>query len=232
MTAIYRRNALGSIALAAGLVAAGFSGSALARSRAELHGSVQAKLEYCETCHGESGQGFYGYYAIPRLAGQQPGYLLNQLRDFTSGLRTHPIMGNVARGVAQPMYGAIAEHFHSMNSAAARRGRRQCCARAQDFHRGAAGIECAGLLGLSWSRRPRRAGNSPSRRPVAGLSRKDHGELGSRALRQIGGRPFVADGADHPQPDPRADRGGRRLCQRLAVRRFVPADAGSVPGFV
>lgn len=116
MTAIYRRNALGSIALAAGLVAAGFSGSALARSRAELHGSVQAKLEYCETCHGESGQGFYGYYAIPRLAGQQPGYLLNQLRDFTSGLRTHPIMGNVARGVAQPMYGAIAEHFHSMNS--------------------------------------------------------------------------------------------------------------------
>ncbi|MGO8739852.1 c-type cytochrome [Rhodoblastus sp.] len=116
MIVIHGRNALSSIALAMALMAVGASGSASASPRAAAQGGVQAKLEYCETCHGEGGQGFYGYYAIPRLAGQQPGYILNQLRDFTSGLRTHPIMGNVARGVNPPMYGAIAAHFHSMNS--------------------------------------------------------------------------------------------------------------------
>jgi cytochrome c553 len=115
MMAIHGRYALSSIALATALMAVGSFGSALAGPR-EASGGVQAKIQYCETCHGDSGQGFYGYYTIPRLAGQQPGYLLNQLRDFTSGLRTHPIMGSVARGVNQPMYGAIAAHFHSMNS--------------------------------------------------------------------------------------------------------------------
>jgi cytochrome c553 len=116
MMAIHGRYALSSIVLATALMAVGSSGFASAEPRAASKASVQAKIEYCETCHGEGGQGFYGYYTIPRLAGQQPGYILNQLRDFTSGLRTHPIMGNVARGVNQPMYGAIAAHFHAMNS--------------------------------------------------------------------------------------------------------------------
>ena len=30
---------------------------------------LQAKLEYCKTCHGLSGQGYYGYFPIPGLAG-------------------------------------------------------------------------------------------------------------------------------------------------------------------
>jgi len=34
---------------------------------------LQAKLDYCTTCHGPSGQGYRGYFAIPRLAGQRAG---------------------------------------------------------------------------------------------------------------------------------------------------------------
>src|ERR1700730_13170321 len=40
------------------------------------------RSSYCKTCHGLSGQGYHGYYAMPRLAGQQPKYIENQLRAF------------------------------------------------------------------------------------------------------------------------------------------------------
>ncbi len=116
MMAIHGRYALSSIALATAFMAVGSFGSALAGPR-ESSGGVQAKIEYCETCHGASGQGFYGYYAIPRLAGQQTGYIEDQLRDFSHGERHTPIMGPVARSVSPSEYSAIAAHFHAMNSA-------------------------------------------------------------------------------------------------------------------
>ena len=43
-------------------------------------GGLVAKLEYCKTCHGLSGQGYLGYFPMPRLAGQQPEYIEAQLR--------------------------------------------------------------------------------------------------------------------------------------------------------
>ena len=43
---------------------------------------LQAKLDYCKTCHGLSGEGYRGYFAMPRLAGQQSEYIENQLRAF------------------------------------------------------------------------------------------------------------------------------------------------------
>jgi cytochrome c553 len=115
MTARHWRNAWGSIALASAVVAVGFSGSALAGPHMASRGGVQAKIEYCATCHGDGGQGFYGYIAIPRIGGQQIGYIENQLRDFSSGLRHTAVMGPVARSVSPSMYGAIAAHFHAMN---------------------------------------------------------------------------------------------------------------------
>jgi cytochrome c553 len=57
---------------------------------------LQAKIAYCKTCHGVSGQGFRGSYSMPRLAGQQPEYLENQLRAFIERRRTNPVMFNVA----------------------------------------------------------------------------------------------------------------------------------------
>ncbi|MGO9848191.1 MAG: c-type cytochrome, partial [Methylocella sp.] len=46
-----------------------------AASRAEEKGTVpvsqqelQAKISYCKTCHGVSGQGFRGSFPMPRLA--------------------------------------------------------------------------------------------------------------------------------------------------------------------
>ena len=75
----------------------------------------QAKLGYCKDCHGPSAQGYRGYLPIPRLAGQQPEYLENQLRAFIEHRRTNNIMFNVAHALKPGMVRALAESFHKLN---------------------------------------------------------------------------------------------------------------------
>jgi cytochrome c553 len=76
---------------------------------------LQAKLEYCKTCHGLSGQGYRGYFPMPRLAGQQPTYIENQLRAFIERRRKNPVMFNVAHVLSPSMVAALAEQFRSLN---------------------------------------------------------------------------------------------------------------------
>ena len=77
----------------------------------ELH----AKMAYCENCHGVSAQGFHGYYSIPRLAGQQPEYIKNQLEAFVERRRTNNIMFNVAHVLSPALLDALTESFHNLN---------------------------------------------------------------------------------------------------------------------
>ena len=76
---------------------------------------LQAKIEYCKTCHGLSGQGFRGAFPMPRLAGQQIEYLENQLRAFIKRRRTNPVMFNVAHVLSPSMVTALAEHFKDLD---------------------------------------------------------------------------------------------------------------------
>ena len=75
----------------------------------------QAKILYCKTCHGLSAQGYRGYFPMPRLAGQQPQYIENQLRAFVERRRTNPIMANVAHVLSPSMISALATHFRSLD---------------------------------------------------------------------------------------------------------------------
>ncbi len=77
--------------------------------------AVEAKIKYCEVCHGPSGQGFQGYYPIPRLAGQQPEYIKNQLEAFDERRRVNPIMFNVAHVLSPAMQTALASDFNKLN---------------------------------------------------------------------------------------------------------------------
>ena len=77
--------------------------------------AVEAKMKYCEVCHGPSAQGFVGYYPIPRLAGQQPEYIKNQLQAFIDRGRVNPIMANVAHVLSPAMQTALANNFHELN---------------------------------------------------------------------------------------------------------------------
>ena len=76
---------------------------------------LQAKIAYCKTCHGVSGQGFRGAFPMPRLAGQQPEYLVNQLQAFIERRRTNPVMFNVAHVLSPSMLTALAAHFKDLN---------------------------------------------------------------------------------------------------------------------
>jgi cytochrome c553 len=78
-------------------------------------GSVQAKLSYCKDCHGPSAQGYFGFFPIPRLAGQQTAYLENQLRAFVEHRRTNNVMFNVAHALSPEMMAALAASFHQLN---------------------------------------------------------------------------------------------------------------------
>ena len=77
---------------------------------------LQAKIVYCKTCHGVSGQGYRGAFPMPRLAGQQPEYLENQLRAFVERRRMNPVMFNVAHVLNPSMLRGLAAHFKDLDS--------------------------------------------------------------------------------------------------------------------
>jgi cytochrome c553 len=92
-----------------------FVGAVSAQHRIGPSGDIQAKISYCKDCHGVSAQGYNGYFPIPRLAGQQPVYLENQLRAFIEHRRTNNIMFNVAHSLSPGMVDALAAHFASLH---------------------------------------------------------------------------------------------------------------------
>lgn len=83
---------------------------------------LQAKVDYCETCHGLSAKGFIGYYPVPRLAGQQVEYIENELKGFVARKRANTetpsktnIMFNVGHVLSPAMINALATYFHDLN---------------------------------------------------------------------------------------------------------------------
>jgi cytochrome c553 len=76
---------------------------------------LQAKIVYCKTCHGVSGQGYRGAFPMPRLAGQQPEYFEVQLKAFIERRRTNPVMFNVAHVLSPSMLTGLAAHFKDLN---------------------------------------------------------------------------------------------------------------------
>jgi len=104
-------------ALLTAILVAGFS----APSRAEDKGAsvsaqeLKAKTDYCKTCHGLSGQGFRGSLPMPRLAGQQPEYVRNQLQAFIDRRRTNPVMFNVSHVLTPAMLTALSTYFKDLN---------------------------------------------------------------------------------------------------------------------
>src|SRR6201995_5014188 len=77
--------------------------------------ALKAKTDYCKTCHGLEGEGFRGSFPMPRLAGQQPEYLANQLQAFIDRRRTNTVMFNVAHVLDPAMVKALAAYFQNLN---------------------------------------------------------------------------------------------------------------------
>ena len=98
------------------LLTAAFAIAASAAVHAQVSTQeLRAKTDYCKTCHGVAGQGFRGSFPMPRLAGQQPEYLANQLQAFIERRRTNPVMFNVAHVLSPSMLKGLAEEFRDLN---------------------------------------------------------------------------------------------------------------------
>ena len=107
------------LALSTAVLAIAFSAAGQAKDldRADRSkGALPAKIEYCKTCHGLSGQGYRGFFPIPRLAGQQTEYIENQLAAFIERRRENKYMYDVAHVLSPATRAALAKHFRGLNA--------------------------------------------------------------------------------------------------------------------
>jgi cytochrome c553 len=67
----------------------------------------------CIGCHGIPGYktAFPSTYHVPKIAGQQPAYILNALKAYKSGERSHPSMRGIAASLTDEDMKKLAEHY-------------------------------------------------------------------------------------------------------------------------
>jgi cytochrome c553 len=82
-------------------------------------GVVEDKLPYCKTCHGAHGQGYAGYYTVPRLAGQQVQYIENAFKGLADHTRDDPLakqfMVPAEASIEPSLRTPLAEHFNRLD---------------------------------------------------------------------------------------------------------------------
>ena len=67
----------------------------------------------CIGCHGIPGYktAFPDVYHVPKIAGQQPGYIINALRAYKSGERSHPSMRGIAASLSDEDMKQLADYY-------------------------------------------------------------------------------------------------------------------------
>ena len=67
----------------------------------------------CIGCHGIPGYktAFPDVYHVPKIAGQQPGYIVAALKAYKSGERSHPSMRGIAASLSEEDMKQLAEFY-------------------------------------------------------------------------------------------------------------------------
>jgi cytochrome c553 len=70
-------------------------------------------LALCIGCHGIPGYktAFPEVYHVPKIAGQQPGYIVNALKAYKSGERSHPSMRGIAASLTEEDMKELADYY-------------------------------------------------------------------------------------------------------------------------
>ncbi|MBV2182390.1 MAG: c-type cytochrome [Castellaniella sp.] len=71
-------------------------------------GIADRQVPACAACHSANGAGLPGEF--PRLAGQHPEYIMEQLKLFRSGDRANAIMGDIVNRMTDPDLAAVADY--------------------------------------------------------------------------------------------------------------------------
>jgi cytochrome c553 len=106
------------IALFAAALACGSSVSlSQEKGKKTEHAAHGAKMEtqhaICIGCHGIPGYktAFPEVYHVPKIAGQQPAYIIAALKAYKSGARSHPSMRGVAASLTDEDMAALAAYY-------------------------------------------------------------------------------------------------------------------------
>jgi cytochrome c553 len=97
-------------------VAIAFGAQAQEKKPAAAAKGGQAKdnaLAHCIGCHGIPGYktAFPDVYHVPRIAGQQPQYIVNALKAYKSGERSHPSMRGIAATLTEENMQELADYY-------------------------------------------------------------------------------------------------------------------------
>jgi cytochrome c553 len=67
----------------------------------------------CIGCHGIPGYktAFPEVYHVPKIAGQQPAYIVNALKAYKSGERSHPSMRGIAASLTEENMKELADYY-------------------------------------------------------------------------------------------------------------------------
>jgi cytochrome c553 len=101
------------------LALASAAGSALAQQKGDKpaaaeHGQgVKNAVAMCIGCHGIPGYktAYPDVYHVPKIAGQQPGYIVNALKAYKSGERSHPSMRGIAASLTEKDMADLAAYY-------------------------------------------------------------------------------------------------------------------------
>lgn len=118
---------------------------------AMMQGEDRSRL--CQVCHGEGGNS--DNPDIPKLAGQNPAYIVDQFQRFADGRRIHAVMQNLAKGFTQEDMIQLAVYYQQQrrdtaefDADKANAGIRLYQARCQQCH-GADGMGSAGYANIA-----------------------------------------------------------------------------------
>jgi len=80
--------------------------------------SLQAKIAMCVGCHGIIGYkaSFPEVYRVPKLAGQNAGYIAAALNAYKTGERKHPTMRGIAEGLSDQDIKDIAAYYEKLGA--------------------------------------------------------------------------------------------------------------------
>jgi cytochrome c553 len=90
---------------------------AVAQQAAPQKGDAKAahdrKIAMCIGCHGIPGYktAFPSVYHVPKIAGQQPAYIISSLRAYKSGERSHPSMRGIAASLTDQDMADLAAYY-------------------------------------------------------------------------------------------------------------------------
>jgi cytochrome c553 len=108
-----KNSILGIVVLSMTLVGCGENAGPTAKTAAADIGAGKAIAERdCKACHGLNGKGVAP--AIPNLAAQRERYLLNSLKEYKDGKRSHAALKNMTTNMSEADLQNVAAYFASL----------------------------------------------------------------------------------------------------------------------